>query len=103
MATLTEAQVTAALRAVDSGTGGLDVVARGWVKGLAVKKGHVTFALEVPPRLGPELEPVRAAAEKAVRALASMAPRSRACSGCRARNQKPTAPRCIRWKPTALR
>ncbi|MBX7198200.1 MAG: Mrp/NBP35 family ATP-binding protein [Rhodospirillaceae bacterium] len=74
MAIPTEAQVTAALRAVDSGShgssgGGLDVVARGWVKGLAVKDGHVTFALEVPPRLGPELEPVRAAAEKAVRAL----------------------------------
>ena len=69
MATPTEAQVTEALRTVDSGTGGLDVVARGWVKGLSVKDGHVTFALEVPPRLGPQLEPVRAAAEQAVRAL----------------------------------
>lgn len=72
MATLSPAQVTEALRAVDSGTGGLDVVARGWVKGLSVKDGHVTFALEVPARLGPQLEPVRAAAENAVRALAGV-------------------------------
>ncbi len=69
MSTVDPSQVTAALRGVDSGTGGLDVVARGWVKGLGIKDGHVTFALEVPARLGPELEPVRAAAEKAVRAL----------------------------------
>ncbi len=73
MTPLSPAQVTEALRAVDSGTGGLDVVARGWVKGLTVKDGHVTFALEVPARLGPALEPVRAAAEKAVRALPGVA------------------------------
>ena len=69
MAMVTAAQVTEALRTVDSGTGGLDVVARGWVKGLSTKDGHVTFALEVPAKLGPKLEPVRAAAEKAVFAL----------------------------------
>ena len=69
MAVITVAQVTEALRKVDSGTGGLDVVARGWIKGLAIKEGHVTFALEVPAKMGPQLEPVRAAAEKAVHAL----------------------------------
>ena len=73
MAPLSPAQVTEALRKVDSGTGGLDVVTRGWVKGLAIKDGHVTFALEVPARLGRELEPVRAAAEAAVRALPGVA------------------------------
>jgi len=54
---------------VDSGTGGLDIVARGWVKDILLKEGHVTFALEVPAKLGPQLEPVRAAAEKAVHKL----------------------------------
>ncbi len=51
---------------VDSGTGGLDVTARGWVQDIVIKDGHVAFALEVPPDLGPKLEPVRAQAEKAV-------------------------------------
>ena len=69
MADVTRDQIVAALRDVDSGTGGIDVVARGWVKDILVKDGHVTFTLEVPARLGPQLEPVRNAAEKRVQAL----------------------------------
>ena len=69
MTTVTRDQVLNALKAVDSGTGGLDVVARAWVTDILIKDGHVTFTLEVPARLGPKLEPVRAAAEKAVHAL----------------------------------
>jgi len=69
MAGITQEEVVTALRAVDSGTGGLDIVARGWVKDILLKDGHVTFALEVPAQLGPKLEPVRAAAEKTVHAL----------------------------------
>ena len=69
MAAVTQDTITAALKGVDSGTGGLDVVARGWVKDILIKDGHVTFTLEVPARLGRALEPVRAAAEKAVHAL----------------------------------
>jgi ATP-binding protein involved in chromosome partitioning len=63
---VTKEQVLDALRGVDSGTGGLDVAARGWVQDVVIKDGHVAFALEVPPDLGPKLEPVRAQAEKAV-------------------------------------
>ena len=66
---ITEAEVLTALQTVDSGTGGIDVVTRGWAKDVLVKDGHVTFALDVPRDLGPKLEPVRAAAEKAVHAL----------------------------------
>jgi len=62
-------QIQSALKDVDSGTGGLDIVARGWVKDILVKDGHVTLTLEVPAKLGPRLEPVRAAAERAVHAL----------------------------------
>ena len=69
MAHVTQQQITAALQTVDSGTGGIDVVARGWVKDILIKDGHVTFTLEVPAKMGPQLEPVRAAAEKAVHAL----------------------------------
>ena len=69
MTTVTRDQVLNALKTVDSGTGGLDVVARDWVKDILIKDGHVTFTLEVPARLGPQLEPVRAAAEKTVHAL----------------------------------
>ena len=70
MADVTQGQILAALKTVDSGTGGLDVVARGWVKDILIKDGpkgsHVTFTLEVPAKLGPGLEPVRATAEKVV-------------------------------------
>ena len=66
VADVTKDHILAALRAVDSGSGDLDVVARDWVKDVVAKGGHVAFSLEVPPNLGPKLEPVRAAAEKKV-------------------------------------
>ena len=69
MPQITQIQITDTLKTVDSGTGGIDVVSRGWVKDVLIKDGHVTFTLEVPAKLGPQLEPVRAAAEKAVHAL----------------------------------
>lgn len=72
MASLTEMDVIDTLKTVDSGTGGLDVVARGWVKNVHIKDGHVTFALEVPASMGPKLEPVRVLAEAAVRQLAGV-------------------------------
>jgi len=54
------------LKTVDSGTGGLDLVARGWLKDILTKDGHVTVVLEVPAAIGPKLEPIRAAAEKLI-------------------------------------
>jgi ATP-binding protein involved in chromosome partitioning len=69
MTIVTREQVISALKSVDSGTGGLDVVARDWVKDILIKDGHVTFTLDVPAKLGPHLEPVRTAAEKTVHAL----------------------------------
>ena len=61
--------ITNALKAVDSCTGGLDIVARGWVKDVLCKDGHVTVTLEVPATMGPKLEPVRQAAEKIIHDL----------------------------------
>jgi ATP-binding protein involved in chromosome partitioning len=72
LASLTETHVLEILKTVDSGTAGLDIVARGWVKNVHIKDGHVTFALEVPASMGPKLEPVRAAAEAAVESLAGV-------------------------------
>jgi ATP-binding protein involved in chromosome partitioning len=62
---LTEA-VRAALRGVRDPATGRDVVDSGMVQGLVVRDGLVQFALEVPRERAREMEPLRAAAEKAV-------------------------------------
>jgi ATP-binding protein involved in chromosome partitioning len=67
--TVTEAQIIEVLRRVHDPDRRQDVVALGMVSGLAVKGGHVQFALEVDPQRGPKLEPLRKAAEKAVEAV----------------------------------
>jgi ATP-binding protein involved in chromosome partitioning len=69
MAGPTQEQVLAALRAVRDPDRGGDVVALGMVSGLAASDGRVTFAIEVDPRRGPALEPLRQAAERAVAAV----------------------------------
>ena len=69
MASVTEAQIRDALRAIPAPDGGGDIVARGMVTGLVLKNGNVGFSIEVDPRQGPKLEPLRKAAEKAVEQL----------------------------------
>jgi ATP-binding protein involved in chromosome partitioning len=69
MAGVTEPQVLAALRAVRDPKKGGDIVSLGMVSGLAVREGHVAFALEVEPARAAELEPLRKAAEQVVDAL----------------------------------
>jgi ATP-binding protein involved in chromosome partitioning len=66
MAAVTEAQIRDALRAISAPDGGGDIVARGMVTGLVLKNGNVGFSIEVDPREGPKLEPLRMAAEKVV-------------------------------------
>lgn len=67
MAITTTDDILAALRKVRDGDA--DVVERGVIQGLAVKDGHVSFALEVAPEEGRTKEPLRLACEKAVLAL----------------------------------
>ena len=67
MAMATTDDVLAALRNVRDGDS--DVVSAGLIQGLAVKDGHVSFALEVAPEEGRTKEPLRLACEKAVLAL----------------------------------
>jgi ATP-binding protein involved in chromosome partitioning len=64
-----EQQVLDALRAVRDAERGGDVVSLGMVSGLAVRDGHVAFALEVEPARAAGLETLRKAAEQAVDAL----------------------------------
>jgi ATP-binding protein involved in chromosome partitioning len=69
MSGVTEQQVLDALRQVIDPDRGRDVVSLEMISGLVVREGHVGFTLEVDPRRGPQLEPLRKAAEKAVEAL----------------------------------
>ncbi|HZS84873.1 MAG TPA: iron-sulfur cluster carrier protein ApbC [Stellaceae bacterium] len=64
-----EQQVLDALRRVRDEERGGDVVGLGMVSGLAVRDGHVAFALEVEPSRAARLESLRQAAERAVDAL----------------------------------
>ena len=68
----TEQQVMAALGAVQDPESGKDIVALGMVQGLAVKDGVVSFALEVDPKRGAALEPIRLAAEQAAAGLSGV-------------------------------
>ena len=69
---LTQDKIITALKGVDSGTGGLDVVSRNWVKDVIVKGDRVTVTLEVPAQAGPRLEPVRAKAQEVIESLADV-------------------------------
>jgi ATP-binding protein involved in chromosome partitioning len=64
-----EQQVLDALRTVRDIERGGDVVSLGMVSGLAVRDGHVAFALEVEPARAAGLETLRKAAEQAVDAV----------------------------------
>jgi ATP-binding protein involved in chromosome partitioning len=71
--TVSEAQVLEALKAVRDPDRGGDIVALGMVQGVAVREGTVSFSIEVDPRRGNALEPLRQEAERAVRRLAGVA------------------------------
>ena len=66
MAQVTEHQVLEVLRQVREPESGEDIVSRGMVSGVVVRDGNVGFAIEVDPRRGPKLEPMRAEAERIV-------------------------------------
>ena len=69
MATVTETAVLGALKAVRDDDRGGDVVALGMISGVTIRDGHVLFSIEVDPKRGPGLEPLRQAAERAVAAV----------------------------------
>ena len=65
-------QILEALRQVRHPRRGGDVVSLGMISGMAVKGGHVGFAIEIEPSEAEALEPLRKACEQAVRALPSV-------------------------------
>src|SRR5215831_8207885 len=69
MAEVTEAAVLAALKAIDDPDRGGNIVDLGMVSGLALRAGHVAFAIEVDRARAARLEGLRHQAEKAVSAL----------------------------------
>ncbi|MBI5165242.1 MAG: iron-sulfur cluster carrier protein ApbC [Magnetospirillum sp.] len=69
MAAVTEQQIVDALKHIVDPDKKADIVSLGMVSGIAVKDGHVAFAIDVEPQRGPHLEPLRKAAEEAVHKL----------------------------------
>lgn len=69
MPDITESDIIKALSGVIDPVSGSDLVADGRIQGIHVQDGRVRFALAVRPGEGPEKEPLRQAAEKAVAAL----------------------------------
>ena len=68
-----EASILDALRKIIDPAKGKDIVSAGQVKSLKVANGAVSFVLEVDPARGSAMEPLRAAAEQAVRVLDGVA------------------------------
>src|SRR5687768_18525741 len=69
MAALTEEDVAKALGGVRDPSSQKSVTEAGMIEGLAVRGGHVSFAIEVPPERGAMSEPLRKACEAAVERL----------------------------------
>jgi ATP-binding protein involved in chromosome partitioning len=66
MAGISEQQVVDALKRIVDPASGKDIHSAGMVSGLIVRDGNVGFAIEVDPRDGAKMEPLRKAAEQAV-------------------------------------
>ncbi len=69
MAKVNENDVLEALRKIQDPDRGQDIVTLKMIAGISVRDGHVAFAIEVDPKRGPSLEPLRKAAEQAVHVL----------------------------------
>lgn len=72
MAAVSESEVLNALKGVMDPDRGSDIVSLNMVTGLVVKDGNVGFSIEVDPERGPQLEPLRQAAEAAVDELSGV-------------------------------
>ena len=66
---MTREEIYRALDQIIDPVSGRSIVQQDMVTGLVVKNGNIGFALEVPATQGSKAEPLRAAAEAAVRAL----------------------------------
>ncbi|MCZ6511320.1 MAG: iron-sulfur cluster carrier protein ApbC [Alphaproteobacteria bacterium] len=69
MVAIADADVRAALADIIDPRTGTDIIAQNMVRGLIIKDRNVGFAIEIDPADSEAMEPVRKAAEAAVRAL----------------------------------
>lgn len=69
MSSISQEALLSALKAVKDQEKGADIVSLGMVSGIAIKDGHVAFAIEIDPKRAKEMESVRKAAEDVVHAL----------------------------------
>ncbi len=92
MVQVNEAEILQALRRVDHPASGRDIVSLGMVQGLQMREGNVQFMLEVDPKEGPQLEPLRQAAERAVQALPGVSSATAILTAHRAQPAAPPPP-----------
>jgi len=69
MAVISEADVRTALATIIDPRTGKNLISQGMISGLVIKARNVGFAIEIDPAEGESMEPVRKAAEAAVRRL----------------------------------
>ena len=91
MAGVTEADVAKALAGVRDPASQKSVTEAGMIEGLAVRGGHVTFAVEVPPERGATSEPLRKACEAAVEKLPGVLSVTAVLTAHRERGARPAA------------
>ena len=72
MSQVTEQQVMEALKTVIEPSSETDIVSLGMISGLVLKDGNVGFVIEIDPRDGAKMEPLRKQAEQTVHDLAGV-------------------------------
>lgn len=98
--TVTRAEIEAELARIQLPDGG-DLISRDWVRALSVEGGEVRFVIEAPsPEIARQSEPVRAAAERAVSALAGV---SRVSAALTAHGPSAKAPPQPQSEPPSLK
>ena len=90
MAQMTETDILAALATVRDSQTGKNVVEAGLIEGVALRAGHVSFTIEVPPERGPTSEPLRKACEDAVSRLPGILSVTAVLTAHRERGAAPT-------------
>jgi len=92
MAAPTEADIIKSLQTIRGPVSGKNVVEAGLIEGLAVRGGHVSFAVEVAPERGPASEPLRKACEDAVSRLPGVLSVTAVLTAHRERNARSPRP-----------
>ena len=92
MAVPTEADIIKSLQTIRDPVSGKNVVEAGLIEGLALRGGHVSFAVEVAPERGPASEPLRKACEDVVSRLPGVLSVTAVLTAHRERNARGARP-----------